>query len=89
MKERITSCMLVIMKHEKPVKDLPDVVADRLSKMEGVDGSGVEVISLSKTEMDACVAVISGDDSDLGMTDAEINKVAPLLCKGMGDNITI
>lgn len=35
--------MLVILKHEKPIKDLPDLVADRLSKMEGVDGSGVTV----------------------------------------------
>ena len=35
--------MLVILKHEKPIKDLPDLVADRLSKMEGVDGSGVAV----------------------------------------------
>jgi hypothetical protein len=41
--ERHTSYMLVILKHEKPIKDLPDLVADRLSKMEGVDGSGVTV----------------------------------------------
>lgn len=41
--QRHTSYMLVILKHEKPIKDLPDVIADRLSKLEGVDGSGVTV----------------------------------------------
>lgn len=41
--QRQTSYLLVILKHEKPIKDLPDVIADRLSKMEGVDGSGVIV----------------------------------------------
>ncbi len=41
--QRHTSYLLVILKHERPFKDLPDMVADRLSKMEGVDGSGVTV----------------------------------------------
>lgn len=63
MPQRLTSYMLVILKHEKPFKDLPDVIADRLSKMEGVDGSGVIVSQVTQFEADAMIERAEAEDT--------------------------
>lgn len=62
MTQRLTSYLLVILKHEKPVKDLPDVIAARLSMMEGVDGSGVIVSQVTQFEANTMIERAEAED---------------------------
>lgn len=44
MTQRITTQLLVTIRHEKPIDKIAEVIACRLSMLEGVDGSGVDAV---------------------------------------------
>lgn len=59
MTQRITTQLLVTIRHEKPIDKIADVISCRLSMLEGVDGSGVdavvvvpEPVELAQTDFD-------------------------------------
>lgn len=113
MAERITTYLLVTLRHEKPIAKIADVVACRLSMLEGVDGSGVDAQEINSLQLRECLLDVrsvsiahvsdaekasliesfSGQEKSAvlepgnpsGMTDAEINKAAPILAKGIGE----
>lgn len=52
MTERITTHLLVTLRHEKPIDKIADVVSCRLSMLEGVDGSGVDAVVVQPEFLD-------------------------------------
>lgn len=71
MNERITTHLLVTLRHEKPIGKIADVVSCRLSMLEGVDGSGVDAVVVQPEEVTS--------DPDFDMGGARIQRVSATL----------
>lgn len=57
MTERITTHLLVTLRHEKPIDKIADVVSCRLSMLEGVDGSGVDAVVVTPEFLDSGLTI--------------------------------
>ena len=57
MTERITTHLLVTLRHEKPIDKIADVVSCRLSMLEGVDGSGVDAVVVTPEAVDTGLTI--------------------------------